>query len=99
MSDGDGMRIDLLLKALCLAKTRSRARAACQSGCVTLNGKQAKPAAEARAGDVVEIRYPGRILAVELLEVPIAQAARRDGGRYYRVLREHRLDPDGGWND
>lgn len=93
------MRIDLLLKALCLAKTRSQARKGCDAGRVTLNGARAKPSAEARAGDVVEIRYPRKVLAVEVLETPAGQISRRDAARYYRVLREHDVEESGDWND
>lgn len=93
------MRIDLLLKALCLVKTRSQARKGCEAGCVTLNGKRAKPAAETRAGDLIEIRYPRRILAVEILEMPPARTARRESGSYYRVLREHAIEGGGDWDD
>ena len=92
------MRIDLLLKALCLAKTRSQARKGCDAGRVTLNGARAKPSAEARAGDVVEIRYPRKVLAVEVLETPAGQISRRDAARYYRVLREHVIEESGDWN-
>lgn len=92
------MRIDLLLKALCLAKTRSQARKGCDAGRVTLNGARAKPSAEARAGDVVEIRYPRKVLAVEVLETPPGQISRRDAARYYRVLREHDVEESGDWN-
>jgi ribosomal 50S subunit-recycling heat shock protein len=93
------MRIDLLLKALCLAKTRSQARKGCDAGRVTLNGARAKPSAEARAGDVVEIRYPRKVLAVEVLETPAGQISRRDAARYYRVLRENDVEESGDWND
>lgn len=93
------MRIDLLLKSLCLAKTRSQARKGCDAGRVTLNGARAKPSAEARAGDVVEIRYPRAVIAVELLELPSGQASRRDAARFYRVLREHEVEEGVDWND
>ena len=55
------MRIDVLLKALCLTKTRSQAHKGCEAGCISINGKQAKPSTGVRAGDVVEIRYPRRL--------------------------------------
>ncbi|HPV14900.1 MAG TPA: S4 domain-containing protein, partial [Candidatus Cloacimonadota bacterium] len=39
------MRIDLLLNKLCLTKTRSIAKTACDKGLVKLNGKPAKASA------------------------------------------------------
>lgn len=90
------MRIDQLLKTLCLVKTRSQAHKGCEAGCVSINGKKAKPSAEVRPGDVVEIRYPRRAVAIEIVEVPAGQTARRDCERFYRVIRESRIEPDGG---
>ncbi|HEY5133938.1 MAG TPA: S4 domain-containing protein [Candidatus Krumholzibacteriaceae bacterium] len=90
------MRIDLLLKALCLTKTRSQAHKGCEAGCISINGRKAKPSAEVRAGDVVEIRYPRRVMAVEIVDVPAAQVSRKDCGRFYRLLRESPMEIDTG---
>jgi ribosome-associated heat shock protein Hsp15 len=89
------MRIDLLLKSLCLVKTRSQARKGCDAGNIRLNGKTAKPSREARAGDVIEIRYPRRLLVVELLDVPTGQVPRKSRDRFMRVIREHPVHPGG----
>jgi ribosomal 50S subunit-recycling heat shock protein len=86
------VRIDLLLKSLCLAKTRSQAHKGCDSGNVSINGRKAKPSTEVRAGDVVEIRHPRAVTAVEILEVPAGQVSRKDRDRYLRVIRETRID-------
>lgn len=90
------MRIDQLLKSLCLVKTRSQAHKGCEAGCVSINGKKAKPSAEVRQGDVVEIRYPRRALAIEIAEIPAGQTARKDCGRFYRVIRQSQFETDGG---
>ncbi len=93
------MRLDLLLKHLCLVKTRNQGRRGCESGNVKLNGGTVKPSAEARAGDIVEIRYPDRVIVLELLEIPRGQISRRDRVEFIRVIRETPLDRDaGGWN-
>jgi ribosomal 50S subunit-recycling heat shock protein len=86
------VRIDQLLKTLCLVKTRSRAHKGCEVGCVSINGKKAKPSAEVRPGDVVEIRYPRRAVAIEIVEVPAGQAARKECERFYRLIRESRIE-------
>ena len=95
------MRIDQLLKTLCLVKTRSQAHKGCEAGCISINGKRAKPSAEVRAGDVIEIRYPRKVMAVEVEEVPAGQVARKTCDRYYRVMRETTIDREsgGGWDD
>jgi ribosomal 50S subunit-recycling heat shock protein len=90
------MRIDLLLKSLCLTKTRSQAHKGCEAGCISLNGKKAKPSVEVRAGDIIEIRYPRSVMAVEIAEVPTGQVARKDCGGYYRIVREASIDAESG---
>ncbi|MCK4237118.1 MAG: RNA-binding protein [Candidatus Krumholzibacteria bacterium] len=90
------MRVDLLLKALCLVKTRSEGRRGCVAGRVKINGKTAKPSLEVRAGDIVEIRYPRRILVVEITEAPTGQVARKERDRHIRVIREIELGFDSG---
>lgn len=85
------MRVDLLLKSLCLVKTRNQGRKGCEAGCIAVNGRAAKASTEIRAGDIIEIRYPGKIMAVEILAVPDGQVARKECGRFYRVVRETAL--------
>jgi ribosomal 50S subunit-recycling heat shock protein len=94
------VRIDLLLKALCLTKTRSQAHKGCEAGGISINGRKAKASAEVRPGDVVEIRYPRAVTAVEILEIPAGQVSRKDRERYFRVIREARIDTggDGEWD-
>jgi len=90
------VRIDLLLKSLCLTKTRSQAQKGCEAGGISINGRKAKPSAEVRPGDVVEIRYPRAVMAVEILEIPAGQASRKDRDRFFRVIREARIDTGAG---
>lgn len=94
------MRVDLLLKSLCLTRTRNQGRAGCEAGCISVNGRAAKPSTEVRPGDVIEVRRPRRIVAVEITAVPDGQVARKDCAAYYRVVRETAIDgSDGdGWD-
>ena len=82
------MRIDALLKALCLVKTRSLARKGCETGSVRINGAVVKPSREARPGDIIEIRWPGRTLALELVDLPAGQASKKEAPGHYRVVRD-----------
>jgi ribosomal 50S subunit-recycling heat shock protein len=94
------MRADLLLKSLCLVKSRSQARRGCEEGFVRVGGRRIKPSTEIRAGDIIEIHYPNRILVVEIQDVPGGQVPRRERERFYRVVRERQLDKhDGIWNE
>lgn len=93
------MRLDLLLKSLCLVKTRSLARKGCESGSIKVNGAEARPSREIREGDMLEIRYPDRIMVVELTAIPGGQVPKNARGEYFRVVRESPLNRDsGGWN-
>ena len=94
------MRADLLLKALCLVKTRNQGRRGCEAGRVRINGRTAKPSREVRRGDIVEIRYPRRILVVEITELPAGQVTRKERDRFIRVVREIAVRFDSGdWDD
>jgi 23S rRNA pseudouridine1911/1915/1917 synthase len=53
-----GERLDRCLSRLEPSWTRSRARKLVDAGCVTLNGRPAKPAALVSVGDVVEVDEP-----------------------------------------
>lgn len=94
------MRIDLLLKSLCLVKTRNQGRKGCEAGRIKLNGRSAKPSREVQEGDTIEIRYPGKVLVVEIVEIPAGQIPRRDRDRFIKVMRETRIQiHDEVWDD
>jgi ribosomal 50S subunit-recycling heat shock protein len=82
------VRIDLLLKYLCLAKSRNQARMGCESGNIRLDGKAIKPSQQIRKGDILEIRYPGRSLVLEILDIPVRQVSRKRKDKYIRTIRE-----------
>jgi ribosomal 50S subunit-recycling heat shock protein len=90
------MRIDLLLKRLCLVKSRTQGQKGCEAGFVKINGRRAKPGGAVHTGDIVEIRYPRAILVLEIIEPPGRQVPRKDRDRYYRVIRETALESDYG---
>lgn len=84
------MRIDSLLKTLCLVKTRSLARKGCETGSVRIGGAVVKPSRVVMAGDVIEIRQPGHSLVIEILEMPPGQVSKKNAPGFYRVVRETR---------
>jgi ribosome-associated heat shock protein Hsp15 len=47
------MRLDLLLNKLCLTKTRSIAKNACDKGLLMVNGKTAKASTEIKNSDMI----------------------------------------------
>ena len=80
------MRLDKFLKVSRVIKRRTVANDACGAGRVTLNGKPAKPAAEVRENDVVEIRFGAETTKFRVLSV--RENARKDeAAEMYETLR------------
>jgi len=82
------VRIDLLLHALCLFKTRSQATKACAEGRVWLDGQPARASREVRPGSRVRWRDAlGRTEEeVEVVEVPERQVSRAAAKDCYREV-------------
>jgi ribosomal 50S subunit-recycling heat shock protein len=87
----EALRVDVLLHRLCLTKSRSEAKAACDSGAVSVDGKKAKASDTVPVGRRVEIRYPSRTLEMELLETPGKSTSKQKAKELYRVIREERV--------
>ena len=63
------MRLDKFLKVSRLIKRRTVANEACDAGRVTINGKSAKASAKVKVGDIIEISFGNRQVAVEVLDL------------------------------
>ena len=63
------MRIDKFLKVSRIIKRRTVANEACAGGRVSVNQKVAKPSAEVKPGDTVEISFGSKTLRAEVLSV------------------------------
>ncbi len=81
------MRLDKYLKVSRLIKRRTVANDAAGQGRVLLNGKEAKPAAAVKEGDVIELRFGANVVKVEVLSVA-EYAAKADASSMYRVIEE-----------
>jgi ribosome-associated heat shock protein Hsp15 len=92
---GETLRVDVLLHRLCLTKSRSEARAACQAGAVRVDGKAARPSDAVPPGRRIEVRYPSRTLEVELLATPGKSTSKKQARELYRVLKDERTADDG----
>ena len=89
------LRVDVLLHRLCLTRSRSEAKAACEAGAVKVDGKAARPSDAVPPGKRIEVRYPSRTLEVELLETPGKSTSKKQARELYRVLRDERTADDG----
>lgn len=70
------MRLDKYLKVSRLIKRRTVANEACDNERVIVNGRPARASYEVKVGDVIQIAFGSRMLAVEVLAV--AEAVRKD---------------------
>lgn len=81
------MRLDKFLKVSRIIKRRTVANDACSGGRVSLNGRSAKPGAEVKAGDTVEIRFGNRTGKYRILD--IKETVRKEGAAdLYEVIEE-----------
>ena len=80
------MRIDLALKYLCLAKSRSSVKNLCEKHALNINGKPAKPSSTVHVKDEIMLMLPSRSLTVELLEIPDKQLSKAAAPAYYHVV-------------
>jgi ribosomal 50S subunit-recycling heat shock protein len=63
------MRLDKYLKVSRLIKRRTVANDACGAGRVSVNGKPAKPSAEVKVGDILEIGFGEKAVKAEITEI------------------------------
>jgi ribosome-associated heat shock protein Hsp15 len=86
----EALRVDVLLHRLCLTKSRSEAKTACEAGAVSLDGRGARPSDTVLPGRRITVRYPRRTLEVELLALPGKSTSKAAARELYRVLRDER---------
>lgn len=86
------MRIDLLLNKICLTKTRSIAKNACDKNLVQINGKTAKASHEVKAGDLIRLDLYGFRHRIEITEIPAGNVARKDAANFYKLLEKTPLE-------
>ncbi|MDD3236060.1 MAG: S4 domain-containing protein [Candidatus Cloacimonetes bacterium] len=85
------MRLDLLLNKLCLTKTRSIAKNACDKNLVFLGGKPAKASAIVKADDIIIFRLYGAEHEIKIISIPTGNVAKKDSTQYYEMLRRDEL--------
>jgi ribosomal 50S subunit-recycling heat shock protein len=88
VSGPESLRVDVLLHRLCLTRSRSEAKAACDSGAVLVNGAVARASREVTAGSTVTIHFPRRSLELEVQTLPGKSTSRKLARELYRVVRD-----------
>lgn len=87
-----GDRLDIVLNRLCLTRSRSEAKNACEAGAVQMSGKPAKPSQILSPGDVVTLRFTTRLLEFRILELPGKSVSKKAAREMYEVLRDERIE-------
>jgi ribosomal 50S subunit-recycling heat shock protein len=78
----------MFLHRICILKSRTLAKEACERGKVFLNGVPIKGSHEVHTGDRLRCDLGPRVLELEVLEVPLGHISRKDARNYYRLLTE-----------
>ena len=79
------MRIDKFLKVSRIIKRRTVAKEACEKDRVSLNGRVCKAGAEAREGDVIEVRFGERVFKARVLSLK-ESVRKEDAPEMYEVI-------------
>ncbi len=86
------MRIDQLLNTLCLVKTRSIAKKACDKGLVRINNKQAKSSAKICENDTIEFDLFGHRTNITIKTIPKGNVSKKSAPEYYSMNFRDKLD-------
>ena len=80
------MRLDKYLKVSRIIKRRTVANEAADAGRITVNGKIAKPSADVKPGDVLELKFGEKTVRVEVVSVADI-VGKADAAAMYREVR------------
>ena len=79
------MRLDKFLKLSRILKRRTVAADACDSGKVSVNGREGKPGTKLKVGDEVQIVFGSSTLRFRVLELN-EKAGKADAGLMYEII-------------
>ena len=86
------MRVDKLLSKLCLVKTRSIAKNACDKKLVKINGKTAKASAMIIDNDIIDYELYGYYNKIKIIEVPKRNVSKAKAPEFYEILDRGKLE-------
>jgi ribosome-associated heat shock protein Hsp15 len=86
------MRIDQLLNKLCLVKTRSIAKNACDKHLVKINNKIVKASAKVFSDDTIEYTLYGYKNVIKILEVPMGNVPKNKAPQYYEIVKREKIE-------
>ena len=80
------MRVDLALKYLCLAKSRSAVKSMCEKNALWINDRSAKASSTVHVDDRIRIATSAWMMTISLLTIPEKQLSKTAAPAYYRVV-------------
>ncbi len=86
------MRIDKLLNKLCLVKTRSIAKKACDKNLVKLNGKIAKASSSVNDQDIIEYELFGYSTKLKIINIPKGNVSKAKAPEFYEIFKNEKMD-------
>ena len=81
------MRLDKFLKVSRVIKRRTIANEVCSAGRVIINGRPAKPGAEVKPGDILEIAFGSGRSRIKVLAVK-ETVRKEDAADLYEILED-----------
>ncbi|MCK9329856.1 MAG: S4 domain-containing protein [Candidatus Cloacimonetes bacterium] len=85
------MRLDVLLNKLCIVKTRSIAKKACDNNAVLVNNLPTKASMEIKVGDLIESQLFGYKTVIKILNIPVSNVAKKDVLEYYELIEREKV--------
>ncbi|MCL2063246.1 MAG: S4 domain-containing protein [Candidatus Cloacimonetes bacterium] len=85
------MRIDVLLNKLCLVKTRSIAKNACDKGAILVNDREAKASLETKIDDIIECNMFGFRTLIKIKKIPEGNVAKKDVLDFYEIISREKV--------
>ena len=81
------MRLDKYLKVSRLIKRRTVANEACENGKISLNGRVAKPSADVKEGNIIELTLGDKVIKVRVVKIT-EHVMKSDAVDMYEVISQ-----------
>ncbi|MBT3168894.1 MAG: RNA-binding protein [Candidatus Cloacimonetes bacterium] len=86
------MRVDQLLNKLCLVKTRTIAKKACDKNLVRINEKIAKASANICENDVIKFQLYGYKNKIKIIQIPKGNVSKNNATDFYKIMEREKLE-------
>jgi ribosomal 50S subunit-recycling heat shock protein len=88
------MRLDSFLKVSRIVKRRPLAKEMCDKKLVQVNDHIAKAGRDIEEGNTITVKFPNRLLKVQVEQVPQRAISKQDASGLYTILEDIREEED-----